>query len=163
MARAGFLGWSRPRPGYQHGLIGPAAERVLHASLLEAAPHGYRLTKPERGEVGFLLGRQVAGGRLDSAAFLQLVDKDGRAGATVVTPIEVKNIRHWIYPNSAELFQLLHKAALLQQATRSAIRAGLGLSPPELLWAMAKELGFFPIEVRQQYVLPGGTYRPCRL
>jgi hypothetical protein len=67
-----------------------------------------------------------------------------------------------IYPNSAELFQLLHKAALLQQ-----VHADLRFVPVLVcrrrsffVWAMAKELGFFPIDVRQQYVLPGGRIGP---
>ncbi len=32
----------------------------------------------------------------------------------MTVPIEVKNIRHWIYPGAWELHQLLDKAARLQ-------------------------------------------------
>lgn len=45
------------------GVTGPAAEGVLHASLVAAAPHGYRLVNPDGGEVRNVLGGPVPGGR----------------------------------------------------------------------------------------------------
>jgi len=148
--------WNSPRKGYPRGLLGPAGEEVLHRSLLVASPYGYKLQNPDGGEVRHLLGSPVEGGPLDSAAFLTTLDLEELPGRPIVLPIEVKNVRHWIYPSSSELFQLLHKAALLQIA-----RPELDFVPVLLcrrrsffLWAMGKELGFFPIEVAAQYVLP---------
>lgn len=154
--------WSSARRGHPSGLLGPAAENVVHASLVAAAPHGYRLANPNGGQVHHLLGDPVPGGPLDSAAFLQLMDGAGLPGATVVVPIEVKNVRSWIYPQATELFQLLHKASLLQEA-----HPNLGFVPVLICrrrsyftWQMGKELGFFPIEIHSQYVLPRAAVEP---
>lgn len=153
---ARFQSWSSPRKDFPQGLIGPAGESVVHQSLLQASPYGYRVHNPKTGQTNHLLGAPVAGGPLDNAAFLQVLDSGGLPATTVITPIEVKNIRQWIYPTSAELFQLLHKAAILQ-----ADHPDLDFVPVLVCrrrsffaWAMGKELGFFPIEVSGQYVLP---------
>lgn len=61
---ARFLSWHSSRRGYPQGLVGPAAEAVLHASLLEAAPYGYKLAYPAGAQVRSLLGSPVAGGPL---------------------------------------------------------------------------------------------------
>jgi len=37
-------------------------------------------------------------------------------GSTYLVPIEVKNVRHWLYPIHDEIYQLLHKAAGLANA-----------------------------------------------
>jgi hypothetical protein len=151
-----FQSWSAARRGFPQGLIGPAGEAVLHRSLTEAAPHGYRLVHPDGAQVRHLLGNPVQGGPLDHAAILQLVDPDGRPAGPVVVPIEVKNIRHWIYPTSAELFQLLHKAALLQIANRdqSILPVLVCRRRNYYTWQMGLELGFLPLEVHYQFLLP---------
>ena len=43
-----------------------------------------------------------------------MVNAIGLPVDTVLCPIEVKNIRHWIYPNAREIFWILYKAAPLQ-------------------------------------------------
>lgn len=156
LLQARFQSWSTKRRGFPRGLVGPAGERVVHESLIAAAPYGYRLHSPGGGDIHHFLGSSVEGGSLDNAAFLQVPSEDGLPGPTIVLPIEVKNIRSWIYPSTSELYQLLHKGALLQAAHPS-----LAIVPVLVcrrrsffVWAMAKELGFFPIEVAAQFVLP---------
>lgn len=110
----------RPRPRRRPGragclpAVGRTGEQVVHTSLREAAAHGFRLARPEGGEVEKFLGHPVPVSKLDNAAILTLL-VDGVPGSSVAVPIEVKNIRDWIYPSSQELYQLLEKASLLQQ------------------------------------------------
>ena len=102
--------WLSPRSGYPLGFVGTAGERVAHASLITAAPYGLRLERPEGGEVAHLLGEPVQGGPLDSAFWVQVANAVGLPVANVLCPVEVKNIRHWVYPNANELHQLLRIA-----------------------------------------------------
>lgn len=157
--------WSSARRGYPSGLIGPAAEKVVHASLVAAAPHGYRLENPGGGQIHRLLGAQVPGGPLDNAASLQLTDDLGRPDTTVIVPVEVKNVRSWIYPQATEPYQLLYKAALLQERHPDLrfVPVLICRRRSYFLWQMGKELGFFPIEVRSQYVLPRSPVEPKAL
>jgi hypothetical protein len=148
--------WIRPRSGYPLGLVGAAGERVAHASLLTAAPHGWRLVRPEGGEVRHLLGHAVEGGALDSAGWVTSTDEIGVPLASVLCPIEVKNVRHWIYPNVRELFQLLYKAARLQIQ-----HPGVHICPVLITRrksftanAMSREMGFRILDTGKQYVLP---------
>lgn len=129
---------------------------MLQASLLEAAPLGYKPLHPQGAEVNSLLGARVEGGPLDNAAFLQVLDPQGIPAPSITLPMEVKNIRHWIYPNSAELFQLLHKAALLQinHADLSFVPVLVSRRRSFYAWEMGQALGFFPIQVYAQFVLP---------
>lgn len=74
----------------------------------------------------------------------------------VLCPIEVKNIRHWLYPNHHELFQLLHKAALLQQAHPDELICPV-LITRKRAWLtdqMSRDLGFRVIDLHKQFVLP---------
>jgi hypothetical protein len=64
------------------------------------------------GQVGTFLRQPVPGGALDDLAHLMFTVDQAPALAAVL--IEVKNLRHWIYPSSDEIFQLLDKAAQLQ-------------------------------------------------
>ncbi len=151
-----FIAWGtalKKRPN----MLGTAGERVLHASLLKAAPHGYQLVKPQGGEVATLFGSGVPGGPLDSAAHLQIQDAVGRPVGNVTVLIEVKNIRHWIYPESPELYELLDKAAQLQH-----LNPNLRFMPVLVCrrahyttFKMAKDLGFYIADARAQFVLPG--------
>jgi len=152
-----WFGWSQPSAAYPQGRFGPAGEQALHAALHAAAPEaGYRLIRPEGGEVRHLLGAPVLGGPLDSAAWLQTFIDD-RPAATILTVIEVKNVREWIYPSAARLYQLLYKAARLQEA-----HGDMDLVPvfvcrrrQYLTWTMARDLGFYVIEAHNQFVLSG--------
>src|SRR4051794_26649201 len=89
---------------HPQGLIGPLASGVVRRSLRAAAAtgSGIRPAPPGDGEVNELLG-SASGGALDSAAWVDAYDEYGRraVGGSVLCPIEVKNVRHWIYPNAA--------------------------------------------------------------
>lgn len=148
--------WPSPRSGYPLGFVGAAGERVAHASLIAAAPGGLRIERPEGGEVANLLGEPVQGGPLDNAFWASILNPVGLPIDTVLCPVEVKNIRHWVYPNADELHQLLHKSALLQ------IRhPDLNICPILITRkksfsanAMSRELGFRILDAHKQFVLP---------
>jgi hypothetical protein len=149
---ARYLGWAqgtRTRPG----IIGPAAERVVHESLKETAT--FRLINPAGGQVSEFLGCDIKG-PLDNAIILAPMSDDGLPGQPIAVPIEVKNIRDWIYPSSQELYQLLEKAARLKQ-----LQPQIPLVPLLVCrrahytaFKMAKALGFFIVETRRQYIGP---------
>ncbi len=150
---ARYLGWTQDQPK-RRSPIGHAGEIVQHASLVAAAPAGYLLLKPEGEPVDTLFGNPVPGGSLDDAAFLQLLDDEGLPAGSVFVPIEVKNVREWIYPSASELYQLLDKAARLQAA-----HPNLAIAPiivcrraPYFTMNMAKQLGFFVAQTRNQFV-----------
>jgi hypothetical protein len=96
----------------------------------------------------------VRGGVLDSAAHLLAMDQG--IPVTVVLPIEVKNVRGWIFPWSQELYQLLHKASLLQidHPDRSILPFLVCRRMQFVTGRMAKELGFFGVETRVQPISP---------
>jgi hypothetical protein len=112
LLQARYLSWA-----VTLDLLGPAGELAMHVALSSAAPvAGYRLERPEGGSIATLFGQPVDGGSLDGAAHLQAVDSRGVGTGVITTPIEVKNVREWIYADSERLHQLLHKAAKLKQA-----------------------------------------------
>ena len=84
---ARYFGWAQGTPS-RPGIIGPAAEQVTHASLIEAAPYGYRLANPTGRGVAEFLGVRLRG-PLDNAAILTPLDADGLPTTTVAVPIEV--------------------------------------------------------------------------
>jgi hypothetical protein len=148
--------WVNPRSGYPLGFIGAAGERVVHQSLLAAAPHGLRVEHPGGGEVRNLLGHPVDGGPLDNAAWATVVNAIGQPIDTVLCPIEVKNVRHWIYPNARELFQLLYKAARLQISHPDIHICPVLVTRRKSFSAneMSRELGFRILDANKQFVLP---------
>ncbi|MFF0270018.1 hypothetical protein [Kribbella sp. NPDC004536] len=159
---ARWRSWSR---GTEHmpNLIGAGGESVIHQSLLGAAPYGYRLVQPRRGEVSTLYGQPVPGGALDNAAWLTPMNQETQTPTrtTYLVPIEVKNVRHWLYPNHWEIYQLLHKSA------------GLANAHPEFpvlpmlicrkahyrTLQLAKDLGFLVFQTHNQYVQPSERIR----
>ena len=151
---ARYLGWAQGTPS-RPGIIGPAAERVTHASLLAAAPLGYRLINPGGRGVTEFLGVRL-NGPLDNAAFLTPLDPGGLPLPTVAVPIEVKNVRDWLYPWSTEPYQLLAKATTLQKAqpTQPIMPTLVCRRAHITLYRMAKDLGFFIIEPRRQFIPP---------
>lgn len=157
--------WVTPRPGYKLGLVGTAGERVAHASLLAAAPHGLRIERPEGGEVANLLGAAVEGGPLDNAFWATIVSPVGLPVDTVLCPVEVKNIRHWVYPNADELHQLLHKAALLQIRHPDVNICPILITRKKSYTAnlMSRELGFRILDIHKQFVLPIADVDPTAL
>lgn len=147
---ARYLGWAQGTPS-RPGVIGPAGERAVHESLKESAT--FRLVNPVGGQVSRLLGYALDG-PLDHAVFLTPINDDDLPETPVVVPIEVKNIRDWIYPSSQELYQLLDKAAKLQQHQPT-----LHIAPVLVCrrahyttYKMAKDFGFFIVQARRQYI-----------
>ncbi len=71
-------------------------------------------------------------------------------------PGEVKNIREWIYPESAELYQLLDKASRLKVND-----PGLRMLPVFVCrrahyttFLLAQQLGIYIADARKQFILP---------
>jgi len=62
---------------------------------------------------------------------------------------EVKNIREWIYPNALELYQVLHKGVILQQANPTVPIVPSLICRGAQITAiyMAKALGFLIIDM----------------
>jgi hypothetical protein len=154
---ARWRSWSRGT-AHMPNLIGAGGEAVVHQSLLAAAPFGYRLVQPTRGEVSTLYGEPVPGGSLDNAAWLTPMDVRTQAptGRTFLVPFEVKNLRHWLYPNHAELYQLLHKAAGLANAhpEHAVLPILICRKAHYRTLTLARDLGFLVFQTHNQYVLP---------
>ncbi len=154
---ARYLGWAQGTPS-RPGVIGPAGERVVHDSLKESAT--FRLVNPSGGQVSNLLGYALDG-PLDHAIILTPINDEGLPEAPVVVPIEVKNIRDWIYPSSQELYQLLDKAARLQQyqPTLPIVPVLVCRRAHYTTYKMAKDLGFFIVQAHRQYIASVDTER----
>lgn len=168
LLNARFSGWSRDHTKWGAAPIPVALERVVHASLLEAAPNGYRLLRPEGGgEVSRIAGKPVPGGQLDNAAYYTPLGSDGLPTTPMLLPIEAKNVRQWIYPRTQELYQLLDKSVKLRQAHPNlAVLPVLVCRKAHYLTnQMAKQVGFHVIATRRQYVRPSvaGTPEDARL
>lgn len=152
---ARYHSWGRSLPGHPN-VLGPAGERVVHSTLLAAAPGRYTLLPAAAsGEVAHMFGKPVPGGSLDNAAYLTLTDALGRPTGVVTVLIEVKNVRHWIYPDSAELYDLLDKAARLQFANTGHpfVPVLVCRRAHPTTFEMALQLGFFVIATRAQFLL----------
>jgi hypothetical protein len=148
---ARYYGWARgtrTRPGR----FGPAGEKAVRDALSVAAPSGYTIENPGR-EVGTLLGVPL-NGPLDAAAHYLVRDADGVPGNVITVPIEVKNLRDWIYPSSREQYQLLAKAAVIQDARPTRLISPVLVCRRAHITTMrmAKQLGFFIIPIERQYV-----------
>lgn len=134
-------------------ILGPAGETVVRESIRAASPEaGYRLVTD--GQVRRLFGENVTGGPLDSAAYLPSVDENGIPGRTITVPVEVKNRRTWIYPNSPGLYQLLFKSAALQAKFPDQPLVPVLVCRRHHITAqwMAAELGFFVVSARAQFI-----------
>jgi hypothetical protein len=123
---------------------------------------GYRLENPATGTAARFLGMTVPIGPLDNAALLSTVD-GGLPGQIVALPIEVKNLRDWLYPTNAEVYQLLLKAARLQQA-HSSVRIMPLLITRRMhitTFRMLKNLGAYAVQTKRQYIsaVEGGAQR----
>jgi hypothetical protein len=157
-----YLGWVRSRTDHPEGLVGPAGERAVHDALRRAAGHGLTFVNPDTGKVRSLLGADVPGGPLDNALWItQLDPSTARPRPQVLAPIEVKNIRHWVYPSSDEIFQLLYKAAALQAAHPDVPIYPIFFCRARsyTLDRMARDLGFRVVNARQQFLLRNSTVR----
>ncbi len=140
-------------------VIGDAGEIVTHRSLSAAGPIGIKVFNERGGRIENLLGQHVAGGPLDAAAQL-IVEVDAVLGVVTI-PIEVKNLRPWLYPRAAENYQLLDKSARLQIAfPNHLIMPVMVLRRAHFLsFAMAKHLGLFFVQFpfSAQPILPHNT------
>lgn len=159
---ARWRSWSRGTTDMPN-LIGAGGEAVVHRSLLNAAPFGYRVVQPTRGEVATLYGEPVPGGPLDNAAWLTPMDQETQTptGQTYLIPIEVKNVRHWLYPNHWEIYQLLHKAAGLANAhpEHPVLPILICRKAHYRTRQLAKDLGFLVFQTHDQYILPNERVR----
>lgn len=145
-----YMGWAKGTPS-RAGVIGPAAERVFHASI--ASTGAFTLAQPGGGDVRDFLGLSLPG-PLDSAGFYVPLT-NGIPGQPIAVPIEVKNLRDWIYPANTELYQLLDKAARLHVHVNGAVPIAPVLACRRAHYTtfrMAKQLGFFIIETRRQFI-----------
>jgi hypothetical protein len=158
-----YLSWGRAT-AKRPNLLGQGGERVVHATLREAAPYGYRLVKPEGGEVDSLFGKPLKRGPFDNAAHLQLLDH-GVPSDVITLPVEVKNRRIWIYPWVPELFELLDKAAVLQMdfPDRQIVPILVCRRAHDTTFKMAEDLGFFIAQARAQFLLPLAEVEPTHL
>ncbi len=71
-------------------------------------------------------------------------------------PIEVKNVRHWLYPTHPEPFQLLHKAAGLASAhpEHPVLPILICRKAHYRTLQMAHDVGFLIFQTHHQYVRP---------
>jgi hypothetical protein len=143
-------------------LLGRGGEAVLHATLLQAAPHGLRLLRPDGGEVSSLFGKPVVGGPLDSGAIVTTLDQLTLATSTHLALIEVKNVRSHLYPQALEVHQVLYKAAEVVAAHPhlSVVPVLVCRWPHFTLFTMAKQLGAFVVGTKQQPILPSKQLEP---
>lgn len=147
MAR--YQGWSQGTKRDPHGVIGPAGEAAVRGAIV--ASGALQPAAPGAGEVARLLGVTLPG-PLDSAGYMVPL-LDGQPQPAITLLFEVKNLRSWIYPGSAELYQLLRKGVLLQTANPTARLAPVLVcrrAHPTLFW-MAKQLGFLVFDLEHQF------------
>lgn len=146
---ARYGGWSQGTKRHPHGLIGPAGEAAVRTAILTAAT--VQPLRPDAGEVGELFGVRLPG-PVDSAAMV-VPFSEGIPGVPVTLAFEVKNIRSWVYPRSAELYQLLNKASLLQlmHSAQPILPILACRKAHYTTYRMAKQVGFVVIEMQRQF------------
>lgn len=146
---ARYTGWAQGTKRHPHGLIGPAGEAAVRSALIESG--SLQPAVPGFGETSELLGVKLAGA-LDSAGFIVPIVR-GMPLTPITTIVEVKNIRSWIYPSSAEVYQLLSKAVQLQVPNPNQLIVPILVcrrAHRTTFW-MAKQLGFFVIDMNRQF------------
>lgn len=155
LLHARYLGWATGTAATGNGVTGPALESVVDASLREASPSGYRLySDAPRGEIRTLFGAPVPVGPLDNGALLTLFGPAQTVVGLFSVLVEAKNLREAIYPRTPELHQLLEKAGRLQadHPERAFVPVLVCRRVQYRLWAMARQLGFYVIQTKRQYV-----------
>lgn len=146
---ARYLGWAQGSARHPHGVIGHAGEASARQAIIRA---GTLLpAQPDAGEVKEILGLRLPGA-LDSGGFMVPV-ANHLPGRPVTILVEVKNIRAWIFPTAQEVYQLLHKAVLVQQYQPDLLVLPVLIcrAAHKTLFIMAKQLGFFVIDTHRQY------------
>jgi hypothetical protein len=149
---ARYLSWAGSTLRYPNGFLGPAGEAATRAGILASA--AMQPAEPGAGPVSKLLGVRLPGA-VDSAGFMVPLIR-GLPQQAVTLLFEVKNIRDWIYPSNAELFQVLRKGIVLQQAHPSEPIVPILVCRKAQIttFYMANQLGFLVIEMGAQYVGP---------
>ncbi|MEV5692566.1 hypothetical protein [Micromonospora globbae] len=102
-----------------------------------------------------MLGRDLSFGSLDNAAVLTTLNlEEFTPTGQYIVAVEVKNIRSWIYRSTAELYQLLYKAAQLQldHPTHRFVPVFVCRRAQYMTNQMAEALGFYVISTKRQYV-----------
>lgn len=147
---ARYEGWAQGTKRYPRGLIGPAGEQAVRSAIWESA--SLQPAAPAAGETSRLLGVKLPG-PLDSAGYLVPLNSSGLPQAPVTVLFEVKNLRSWIYPGATELYQLLHKAAVLQtaQPEQPIVPVFVCRKAHKTTFYMAKQLGFVVIDMGIQF------------
>lgn len=142
-----YLSWTQ-----EQNLCGTAAERIVLASLHEAASRA-GLWVPEQtvGRITDVLGTPIPEGRTLDVLGHILDLSNPSSGAPLV--IEVKNISDWVYPWSKPLWELLVKAAgvALHQPVLPVLVCPHAAS---ITYNLAKDTGFFIIQTRKQLFSP---------
>jgi len=144
-----YLGWAHGDKRRPNGLLGPAGEQAVRAGLLESGR--FQPEPPDASEVSKLLNTELPG-PLDSGGY-SITFTNGLPQPPITVLIEVKNIRSWVYPQSAEPYQLLHKSCILQQTHPEQPILPVLIcrkAHPTTFW-MAKQLGFMVIQLRTQF------------
>lgn len=158
LLQARYLGWSATST---HGvnLIADAGERVARASVTAAG--GYSRERADDGQATVVFGVSVPGGPLDDAAHIAILDNHHRPVAVTIL-IEVKNVRHWMYPSASEVFQLLDKAARLQATYPDAhlVPVLICRRAHFTTFQMAKDLGCLVFYTGTQAILPHAEATP---
>lgn len=148
---ARYHGWANSSVRHPRGRIGPAGEAAVRAGVM-ASGKLLPASGPDAGEVRSVLGIALRG-PADSGGLMIPVDNQGIPGVPVTVVIEVKNIRSWVYPQSEELFQLLDKAATVQEQRpdQPIVPVLVCRRAHETLYPMAKQFGFFVIDAGRQW------------
>jgi hypothetical protein len=143
-----YLSWTG-----DHDLCGKQGERVLLKTLEAAASEGGLWVPPQTvGEIREVQGIAIERGPLDALAYiLDLETQPIRVELPMV--VEVKNIGRWIYPEATELWELLVKAAQLASAAE-VLPVLACMRSAYQTFQMAKDLGFFAAEFRNQIFSP---------
>jgi hypothetical protein len=155
---ARYYGFTEGSASAGEGLTGVAGEVAVHGAIMRAGV-GTSMAKTyrDRPSASALFGVPIPGGLgpLDNAILLQPLTREllPREPYGVVIPIEVKNIREWVYPHTKELYQLLHKSVLLQREMpeRPFVPVLICRRLHKTTTFMAKAIGFFAIDSRKHY------------
>lgn len=147
-------GLSRVSDRHPKGLIGTAGEIVVATALSDI--NGYVPYQSGPGETTELLGVDLNnhGGPIDNSA--ALVDYSAALPKTYTVGIEVKNRREWFGPANERLHHFLYKMAIVQQTEpdQPLVPVFICRRREHRTFAMAKQLGFYVIQYRSQFVRP---------
>lgn len=142
---ATYESWAIGNANRPHGRLGPAGELVAAESIKASD-----LILPLPTEHRTQYKGHTFSGPLD---WIGVTTDDNHTTAAVVL-VEVKNVRQWLYPQHAEVFQLLSKAAHLQRRfpTLHIVPILICRRANRRIFAMAKHLGFYTLAVGRQPV-----------